>query len=1014
MDKYLKNIAQKFSDPQTSEMGYRTDFENLLESIFTKEQKYRIHHDAKAVGGNKPDFIILKNAIPVLYIEVKDIGVDLNKIEKSDQADRYFGYDNLIISDYVNFRFFRNGQKYNEEISLGDIDKNQRYIKIKEENSKHLTKTILDFVSSHKEAIKSGIQLARIMGGKAKRIRENVCDMLENKNDKYSDLFKMLDVVKQNLISNLDDKTFADMYAQTLVYGLFVARYNDKTPENFSRFEARELVPKTNPFLRSFFDHITGNTFPDRLKYIVDELCEVFQHANVEKLLTDFYRKEKDNKDPVIHFYEDFLKEYDAKKKMEMGVFYTPRPVVQFIIRAVDDILKNEFGLAKGLVDTSKIQVDKIGVDAKGKKIKKKTEYHKVQILDVATGTGTFLNEVIHKVYESFKGQEGRWSTYVENDLLPRLHGFELMMASYTIAHLKLGMTLHDTGVKNLDKRIGVYLSNTLEAPALLEIQPSMFGVMESIVQERKSASKIKSEYPIMCVVGNPPYSISSNNKGEWILEKIEDYKKGLNEKKINIDDDYIKFIRFAQYLIDKNGEGVVAYISNNSFIGGVTHRKMRESLLKSFSSIYILDLHGNARIGEVAPDGGKDQNVFDIMQGVSINIFIKSKKQGNELAKVYHCDLYGDRNKKYEILNNNSIASLKWNELNYSEPYYFFIPKDFSESIEYEKGFKISEFFEVYSAGIKTKVDNLAIDFTKDDLINRIQDIIENKYTLKEVINKFNLSLKTTWEYNKVLEIKEFDINNISNYDYRPFDQRFIYYDKNFLSRSRSEVMDNFYKNENIGLENSRNGDYVFISKIISDEHFVSDNSFKFPLYLHTKQGEKVPNLKKEIWNKINQVVGETTPENILDYIYAVLHSPKYRETYKEFLKIDFPRVPYPTDKKEFERFVKLGERLRGLHLMTDPECEKLITKYSISGGDIVDKVKYTDGNIYINDTQYFENVPEISWNFYIGGYQPAQKYLKDRKGRKLNSDEIEHYQKIIKVLFETSKVVKDVDKVI
>lgn len=1023
MEKYLKNISVKFSDDMTSEMGYRTDFENLLESIFPKEQKYHIIHDGRVVGGNKPDFVVLKDTIPVLYIENKDIGVVLDKIEKSNQIDRYFGYDNLILTDQVEFRFYRNGEKYGEPIRIATYDKTSRTISPIPENFETLEKTIMDFTLSHKEPIKRGKHLAQIMGGKAQRIRDNVRDMLTSDSNRYTELLNIKKVVTENLVSSLKDQDFADMYAQTLVYGLFAARYNDKTNDTFSRAEARDLVPKTNPFLHSFFDHIAGASFPERLRFIVDELCEVFSHADIQKILHDFYRKEKDNKDPIIHFYEDFLKEYDSKKKMDMGVFYTPRPVVQFIVRSVDEILKNEFALEKGLADTEKIKVKKQEIyraqklnktESKkdGTLVEVEKEYHKVQVLDIATGTGTFLNEVITHIHKSFEGQEGRWESYVKENLLPRLHGFELMMASYTIAHLKLGMTLVDSGVTNLNQRLGVYLTNTLDEPKDYSHQGSLFGFMDAIAEESKNASRVKSEYPIMCVIGNPPYAISSSNKGEWIQEKIEDYKKGLNERKINIDDDYIKFIRFAQYMVDKNQEGIMAYISNNSFIDGITHRKMRESLLRSFDSVYILDLHGNARKKETNPNGGKDQNVFDIMQGVSINIFVKTNnKKVDELGKVYHVDLFGERKVKYDFLEDSSFYQIRWNELQYSEPYYFFVPKDFESISDYKKGFKVVDLFKTYSAGIKTKVDNVATDFNKETLAERVRDIIENKYSLKEVISKFDLSEKTTWEYNKVLEIKDLDNKKVVKYDYRPFDSRFTYFDKNFLSRSRSEVMDNFFGRENIGLETSRAGDCIFISNIISDEHFISDNSFKFPLYLYTDQNEKVPNLNKEIWDRVNEVVGETTPESILDYIYAVLHSSTYREKYKEFLKIDFPRVPYPENKEKFFALAKLGEKLRGLHLMTDPEVNDFSTTFPESGTDEVEKISYKDGKVNINANQYFGNVPEVAWNFYIGGYQPAQKWLKDRKGRKITNDDIEHYQRIIKVLTKTDSVMKDVD---
>ncbi len=1022
--KYIEQIQKYFKDGNSSEMSYRTPFQNFLENIFTKENKYIIQHDQKAIDGNKPDFIILKNNVPVLYIEVKKVGEDLDKIEKSNQADRYFGYDNLIISDYVNFRFYRYGKRYEEEISLGKINKNER--NITEDNKEGLlTKTILDFTNSHKEEIKSGKHLAEIMGGKALRIRENISYMLSSQSDRFEELNKIKEVVKENLIRNISDEDFADMYSQTLVYGLFASRYNDKTEENFSRHEAIDLAPKTNPFLKKFFGHIAGESFPDRLRFIVDELCEVLSYADVHKLLTDFYGKEKDNKDPIIHFYEDFLKEYDSKKKMDMGVFYTPKPVVDFIIRGVDYILKNDFGLSDGLVSKEKIKVEKKIIDEKTSKDKKiEEEYHKVQILDIATGTGTFLNETISFIYNSFKekGQLGNWESYVNEHLLPRLHGFEIMMASYTIAHLKLGMTLESMGIDTdrLNKRLGVYLTNTLEEAKDYSNQGTLFGFMDSIAEEAKSASRIKKEYPIMCVIGNPPYSISSQNKGEWILKLIDDYKKNLNEKKINIDDDYIKFIRFGQFMVDKNKEGILAYISNNSFISGVTHRKMRESLLKSFDKIYILDLHGNARLKEICPDGSKDQNVFDIMQGVSINIFVKSENRKEKLGKVYHRDLYGERKDKFEFLFNTRFEDVKWQELKYSEPYYFFVPKDFGLKDEYDKGFRVNEFFAEYNSGIQTKRDDLTIKFNKQEIEKTIDNI--NNLSDQEIKNKYQLPEDgRDWKINWARE----DVKNGGVFEkiyYRPFDNRYTFYtgnSKGFMAYPRDKTNKNISQKGNISLLFTRNFDsegeynYISISNHISDIHSAGGQTYVAPLYIYENQ-EKIPNLNKEIWNKINEKVGGATPENILDYIYAVLHSPKYRERYKEFLKIDFPRVPYPEDKEKFWNLVKIGEKLRGLHLMTDKSGNDFITTYPMSGDNLVDKISYKDGNVYINKKQYFGNVPEIAWNFYIGGYQPAQKYLKDRKGRNLTSDEIEHYQKIIKVLVETDKIMRDIAEII
>ncbi len=966
---YIKSISSKFSHEETSEMGYRADFEVLLKGVFESVKGMRILHDAKSVQGNKPDFVVLSGEIPILYIEAKDIGISLDKIEKSEQMARYYGYTNLVLTDYVEFRFYRNGLAYEQPIKIADCNIKNRTIEPLPENYEHLVKTLIDFAKSQKEPIKSGKHLAKIMGGKARRIRDNVRQFLSAESEKNIELVHVYDTIKKLLVHDLTLESFADMYAQTLVYGLFVARYYDETPNNFSRQEARDLIPASNPFLGHFFDHIVGRNFDKRLGYIVDELCEVFSHADIQSLMKEYFRtdlwgKTEKSPDPVIHFYEDFLKEYDEDLRKRMGAYYTPLPVVQFITRSVDYLLEKDFKLSNGLADTSKT--------ADGT--------HRVQILDPAVGTGTFISDVIGIIYTRIlkNKQEGSWPSYVHHDLLPRLYGFELMMAPYTIAHLKLSMALKETGFKYFNEtrtgkaRLGIYLTNSLED---IGRQPELlaFDFAASIAEEAKEASKIKNEKPIMVIVGNPPYSISSSNKGEWILDLIKDYKKGLGERKINLDDDYIKFIRFAEHFIEKNKSGIVAMITNDSFIDGITHRQMRKHLLETFDDIYILDLHGNSKKKEKCPDGGKDENVFNIMQGVSISIFVRKGGEKKGLGNVYHSEIFGKREVKFETLNNFDVKNVKWEKLNYSEPYYFFAPKDFGLEGEYEKGFRLDDSFNIFSVGIGTKVDSISIDFDKEELQNRVQKILDNKYEKNELISIFNLAPNTTWEYDKALKA-EYSDDKFTDYDYRPFDTRCVFYDKDFLSRNRGEVMDNFFKRENLGIEVGRTSFISFISKRISDEHFGGPKSYKFPLYVYAEDGAKAPNLKREIVGEIEKIVGKVSPEDILDYIYAVLHSQKYREKYKEFLKIDFPRVPYPENKKEFTRLVKLGTKLRGLHLMESDELSKLITTYSESGSNEVGKVEYRDGNVCINKDQFFGKVPEVAWNFYIGGYQPTQ----------------------------------------
>ena len=481
---YIQSISNKFSHKETSEMGYRTDFEILIKGIFESINVKRIDHDARAKQGNKPDFVVLKNDTPILYIEAKDIGVSLDKVEKSEQMARYFGYTNLVLTDYVEFRFYRNGIRYDEPIKIADFNITQRTITPLPNHYNHVAKTLIDFTQSQKEPIKSGKHLAKIMGGRGQRIRDNVRQFFVNENNKNSDLTQVYEAVKKLLVHDLTPDDFSDMYAQTLVYGLFVARYYDETKGNFSRQEARDIVPASNPFLGHFFDHIAGRNFEKRLGYIVDELCEVFSHADVQELMKEYFKddlwgKTHKGPDPVIHFYEDFLKEYDPELRKKMGAYYTPLPVVRFIVRAVDSILEKDFGLARGLADTAK--------NANG--------IHRVQVLDPAVGTGTFISAVIRNIFERIKKekQDGTWTSYVHHELLPRIHGFELMMAPYTIAHLKLSMAFKETGFKYFNNtRLGIYLTNSLEESS---IQPELlsFDFAASIAKEAKEASKIKN-----------------------------------------------------------------------------------------------------------------------------------------------------------------------------------------------------------------------------------------------------------------------------------------------------------------------------------------------------------------------------------------------------------------------------------------------------------------------------------------------------------------------------------------
>ena len=1038
LNQYIDNINKRYKLGNATEHTFRGDLQQLLESLVPD---IRATNEPKRQSCGAPDYILTKKEIPVGFIEAKDIGdKDLEGAKKTgnkEQFDRYkASLNNLIFTDYLNFHLYIDGI-FITKIAIGEIT--EKGIVPLTENFAAFTHLIKDFASHIGLTIKSSKKLAEMMAGKARLLSDVIEKALTSDEEKHEDstLKDQMNAFKQILIHDITPKGFADVYAQTIAYGMFAARLHDPTLPTFSRQEAAELIPKSNPFLRKLFGYIAGPDIDDRIKWIVDSLVEIFLACNVEEILKN-YGKSTKMEDPIIHFYETFLSEYDPKLRKARGVWYTPAPVVNFIVRAVDDILKTEFDLPQGLADTSKT---KIKVDLQGKKVEQ--EVHKVQILDPATGTGTFLAETIKHIHKKFEGQQGIWSNYVETHLLPRLNGFELLMASYAMAHLKLDLLLTETGYKpTTNQRFRVYLTNSLEE----HHQDTGTLFANWLSSEANEANHIKRDTPVMCVIGNPPYAVSSTNKSEWIQTLIADYKKDLNERKINLDDDYIKFIRYGQHFIDKNGSGVLAYISNNSFLDGITHRQMRKHLLDSFDKIYILDLHGNSRKMEVCPDGSVDQNVFDIMAGVSINIFIKTgDKKKNTTAKVYQFDLPGKREFKYDTLNATTFKNIDWKELDLSSPNYFFVPKNFDEIKVYEKGFKLDELFELNNSGFETARDSFIIKNSSKEIKDLKIEIQNN--SIEEINKKYGLKL------DKVKEVKN-DIDNSieTSVLYRPFDYRFSLISKNsqgVMFRPRFETMKHL-KKENPSLlcckrQTSFDFQHSFITNRMVERCSVSlqtgEVSYVFPLYLYPEtkaqqtidqSTERIPNLNSEIVKQLTVKLGLTftnekektkdtfAPIDILDYIYAVLHSPTYREKYKEFLKIDFPRVPYPKDKETFWQLVKLGGEIRQIHLLESPTIEKYITQYPIDGNNVVGKTRFDSaqrddnkGKVYINDTQYFDNVPQIAWDFYIGGYQPAQKWLKDRKERKLEFDDILHYQKIIVALSETDRLMKEIEKI-
>ena len=1010
---YIDELNKQYKTGLAREHSYRPALKDLLQSLLPKMV---VTNEPAHFECGAPDYIIQreKDHLPVFFVEAKDVNDnDLdgrNKNAHKEQFDRYKqALDYIIFTDYLDFHLYEHGE-FVDSVRIAEI-KGEKIVGIAETEDKFLS-MIQHLGSSAIQRVTSASRLAKLMAGKARLLANIIEQAMNDDTDSYANdnLRGQYQAFKDVLIQELKPTDFADIYAQTIAYGMFAARLHDDTPEDFSREEAARLIPKTNPFLRQIFNNLAGNDLDERIAWVVDDLVTVFQATDLQKIMAS-YSRDKLHHDPMIHFYEDFLSEYNPKLRKSKGVWYTPQPVVGFIVRAVDEILQKDFGLPEGLADYSMVEREVAVEQSRDKRTSdgmkhEKRKFHRVQILDPATGTGTFLAEVVNQIYDRYRDNQGIWQQYVEQHLLPRLNGFEILMASYAVAHIKLDMLLSETGYQhNTDKRQHIYLTNSLEES---NNEPrTLFA--QWLSREATEANVIKRDYPVMVMIGNPPYSISSQNKGEWINKLLEDYKKNLNERNIQpLGDDYIKFIRLGQYYIEKNGEGVLAFISNNSFIDGLIHRQMRKELMRVFDKIYILDLHGNTRKKEVAPDGSKDDNVFDIMQGVSINIFCKKGITSNDACKVFHHDLYGNRDFKYDFLNNHCLTDIEWKELRPQKPYDFFVFKNFSVQEDYEKGFKIDELMTINCIGVATGNDNYLTNISREILLSTIPDV---------------------------------NSNLIMNYAYRPFDKRYIYYDTKLVQRAREQVMKNM-KKENISLLcTSKNRQlstmYFSVSHDISDRHYLdssSDSMSVFPLYIYKEnmgKEERIVNFNKELYDKIakglnylpcyddNMLVDPTSeyngvlyPQALFDYIYAVLHSPSYRERYKEFLKIDFPRIPYPTDWEKFRDLVEKGEELRHLHLMEDlPHSTG--TSFPIGGTMQIDCYRWEQNRVYINSEQYFEGVPESAWNFYIGGYQPAQKWLKDRKGMTLSFEDVRHYQHIIYVLQQTERIMQEIDNI-
>jgi type I restriction-modification system DNA methylase subunit len=1025
---YLKKIFKIANQGDAREESYYATLEELFKKIAQSFGKDKIHITTlpKSTEAGNPDFRVWDGKQHIVgYIEAKAPTTEnLDLIERSEQLKRYRNtFPNLILTNFFEFRLYRNGVLVNKALIARPFIVHKLKTIPPVEKEPDFTKLMEAFYSFSLPKVYNAKNLAIELAKRTSFLKDEVIaeELAEEEKTGKGVIFGFYEAFRQFLISGLSKEEFADLYSQTITYGLFAARMRAK--KGFNREFAYVNIPCTIGILRHVFRFVSLGDVPAQMEWIIDDIAEVLSVADVHKLLQDYFREGK-GKDPVVHFYETFLAEYDPKTRERRGVYYTPEPVVSYIVHSLHHILKNRFGKADGMASDT------------------------VTVLDPASGTLTFLAEAAKLAVNEFASKygEGDRKGFIKDHILKNFYAFELMMAPYAVGHLKMSFLLEELGYKlEKDDRFKLYLTSTLE---MEELEQTSLPGMASLSEESHLAGKVKKEEPILAILGNPPYSGHSANKGEWIdrlLKKGYTHKNGikddgyyrvdgkpLGEKNPKwLQDDYVKFIRFAQWKIDQAGEGILGFITNHSYLDNPTFRGMRESLMNSFNEIYLLDLHGNSLKKEKCPDGSKDENVFDIRQGTAIALFIKTKDTNSEDSKkVFHSELWGMRKEKYDWLSNNDITTTKWQEIAPKSEFYFFVPRDEKLLELYERSPKITDIFSLNGVGMTTARDHFVIDTNKDKLTNRIRLFKHSSNSDDELHEFFQIRKKKGWDIRKAWKM----LQSVSDSDlskfilpvlYRPFDVRWIFYHDSVVWRIVKRVMSHMMQ-ENLGLITARSNKSAQMNHFFCTDQIMetkcgesTTQSCLFPLYvlpdiIEKNKGRK-PNISKKIFSALSETYKtKPNPEDIFYYIYAVFYSDTYRTKYAEFLKTDFPRIPFTKDKRLFEKLAVYGKRLADLHLMQSPGLDSPVAKFQGTGDKRVDKIKYDkEGErVYINKDQYFEGLEENIWQYQIGGYQVCNKWLKDRKGKVLSLDDIKHYCKIATAIKHTINIQKSIDE--
>ena len=1017
---YRRAVERKLRTGDASEHTHRSALETLLESL---ETGVLAINEAKRIECGAPDFTVARETqhgpLTIGWIEAKDVGSRLADIERDSQRAnpgtregqqlrRYLdAQPNLILTDYLEFRWYVEG-KLRATARLATPDARDHLVSHRG-GSEAVLALLADFLKHRLEAVGSPRELAERMARLTHLVHDVIVGAFET--DNASDMLRDLrQAFAEVLIPDLPVEQFADMFAQTLAYGLFAARVeHEPVRGRFRRLAAAAEIPKTNPFLRRLFATITGPDLDDEpYGGLVDDLTQLLADTDMEAVLAGF-GKRTGQEDPVVHFYETFLAAYDPTEREMRGVYYTPEPVVSYIVRSVDHLLRTRFGLPDGLADSSRIE----GELRRAQGAARDQQAHRVLVLDPACGTGTFLYFVIDLIRERFReeGNQGQWSAYVGQHLLPRLFGFELLMAPYAVAHLKLGMQLAALDLPEArrqgwrydfagDERLSIYLTNSLEE-AIRRSELLMGGY---ISDEANAAAEIKRDLPIMVVLGNPPYSGHSANASwrrvqdvrsgrwrrerTWIGEKLRDYYQvdgaPLAERNSKwLQDDYVKFICFGQWRIEQTGAGVLAFITNHAYLDNPTFRGMSQQLMRSFTDIYVLNLHGNERRKEESPDGGCDKNVFDIQQGVAIAIFVKENRQSAP-ARVHQSDLWGERVQKYAWLAERDIETTDWSRITPTAPLYLFVPQDVEALHEYQRGWKITQAMPTHVLGFQTHRDHFAVAFEMDELRARISSLRNTAYSDQEIREIFRLRDNRDWqlaEARAALQADNFWEEHFRMSLYRPLDWCACYFSTVAMDYPRTELTNHVAGRENLCMLVPRQiaggpWQHAAVTSEVAESCVVSsrtkEQNYAFPVYVYPvktrgehdqkklaelieasapKEGRE-PNFASEFVADCEKRTGltfvpdgegdlETTfgPENLFQYIYSVLHSPTYRDRYAEFLRRDFPRIPLTRDLTLFRALVGLGAELVALHLMESPALAEPGVHYPQVGPNEVSK---------------------------------------------------------------------------